>query len=623
MANYLILCVGTAQNATIEPWLSTADGASTDLLKFFVSDKNTCYYLANHGKKDTTTDGGIFKGYVIDHDRSQILYSGNGAAPNVHWPMTGSYIRVQQDLEDIVVGNDFFAQLPLLYFRERGIVAISDSVFMLTEVRKRLGIANRIHTDAALSRAWVHGMASHPLGTSTLIDGVEYCPPGAKIRINVSGSRQVSHIEKVLAEEYFSANIADYRGTILQAAQRAASVIAAITQIPETQTSLSLSGGIDSRVCLATALEFGNKNSLFFKTNPASKDDFVVAKKLSERFNFEFKDPTRANIASKESISSWFLSCAGIYDPLTGGGPVYNKNHFRITGVGAETCKGYFGWRPLSAIKPASVGYVSAVRPGLKKYKTAVRRSQGGLWSILPECPDILISIGRVLSNKSWVPPKATEDISEAAYREAAQGLHAVGIGAEDKWASEWHYLCFMNSIHGGRSTMNSLLDVSPLLQHTLVGLSRSSVNEYPASKVGSPSIITDLLIALNPALASIPFDEQKKNLAPAYVAERSKFLGRVTSIEPYTIVGEPSAVNSGTPRMFLTLVRERGFTGQFTPAVIKQIVMQGYEAIPSEIRHAYDIPKYLVENELPEQISPSSWQCKAAGKIMAFLLAD
>lgn len=623
MANYLIICVDAVQNAIIERWLSTADGASTDLLKFFMSDKNTCYYLANHGKKDIANDGGIFKGYAIDHERSQILYSGNGTAPNVHWPMAGAYIRVQQDSADIVVGNDLFAQLPLLYFREKGIVAISDSVFMLTEVRKRLGIPNRIHTDAALSRAWIHGMASHPLGTSTLIDGVQYCPPGSKIRINVLDNEPTSHIEKILAEEFFSANITDYRDTILQSARRAASVIAAITQIPETSTSLSLSGGLDSRVCLAIALEFGNKSSLFFKTNAASKDDYVVAKNLSERFNFEFKDPPKENIASKEHVSSWFLSCAGIYDPLSGGGPVHNQKHFRITGVGAESCKGYFGWRPLSAIHPAKVGYVSAIRSGLKRYKTAVRRSQGGLQSILPDCPDLLISIARVLNNKSWVPPKAAEDISEAAYREASQGLHTVGIGAENPWASEWHYLCFMNSIHGGRATMNSLLDVSPLLQHKLVGLSRSSLNEYPASKVGSPSIITDLLIALNPALASIPFDEQNKNLVSTYVVERSKKLGRVTNIEPYAVIGAPSAVNSGTPQMFLKLISERGFRGQFTPAVIKQFAAQGYEIIPSEIRHAYNIPKYLVENELPERISPSSWQCKAAGKIMAFLLAD
>lgn len=623
MANYLIICADASRSAVIEPWLNAADGAATDMHKVASHGGNVCYYVANQGKSDATKDGGIFKGYAIDHEKRHILFSGGTSAPNVHWPLEGCYIRLQQDQNDMVIGNDLFAQLPMLYFREKGVVVISDSVFMLTEVRRLLGIPNRIHIDAALSRAWVHGMASHPLGTSTLIDGVQFCPPGSKIRITISGNKPVSYIEKVLAEEFFSANITDYRDTILQAAQRAAAVVAAITQIPETTTTLSLSGGLDSRVCLATALAFGNKNSLFFKTNPASKDDYVVAKDLSRCLNFEFKDPPKNTIASKESIASWFLSCAGIYDPPIGGGSVYNPNQFRITGVGAEAIKGYFGWRPLSAIKPVKVGYVSAVLPGLKRYKTALRRSQGGLRAIFPECPDVLVSIGRVLSNKSWVPPKAEEDISEAAYREASQGLRVVGIDAENKWASEWHYLCFMNSIHGGRFTVNSLLGLTPLLQHTLVGLSRSSLNAYPAPEAGSPSIMTDVLIALNPALALIPFDEQNKNLASTYVAERSNFLGRVTSIEPYAVVGEPSAVHSGTPQMFLRLVRERSFTGQFTPAAIQQFVMQGYETIPLEIRHAYDIPKYLVKNELPERISPSSWQCKAAGKIMAFLLAD
>ncbi|ATD82443.1 hypothetical protein CNY67_14445 [Desulfovibrio sp. G11] len=74
---------------------------------------------------------------------------------------------------------------------------------------------------------------------------------------------------------------------------------------------------------------------------------------------------------------------------------------------------------------------------------------------------------------------------------------------------------------------------------------------------------------------------------------------------------------------MFIKIAHARGFKGNFTPSTIKQLAAEGFKKIPEEVRDAYLIPKYLVENELPERISPASWECKAAGKLMAFLLAD
>jgi len=73
--------------------------------------------------------------------------------------MPGKYIRFQCESDDVVVGNDLFAQLPMLYFAENGIVAISDSIFVLVEIRRLLDLPNKVNMDVALSRAWIHGMA--------------------------------------------------------------------------------------------------------------------------------------------------------------------------------------------------------------------------------------------------------------------------------------------------------------------------------------------------------------------------------------------------------------------------------------------------------------------------------
>jgi hypothetical protein len=458
-------------------------------------------------------------------------------------------------------------------------------------------------------------MASQLLGTSTLINGISFCPPCSKIRINTT--KPVAHIEKVLAPDLFLTNTSDYRDSILTGAHRLASVIATLPEIPNTNTTLSLSGGMDSRVCLAAALAHSNHHSLFIQTNKNRQDDYVVARELGRQFNFDFKGPPREETVAKEQVPSWFLSNAGLYDPLSISCVTSKNICFRIDGGGAEVYKGNYGWRPLSAIKPAAVGHVSAIRPAIERYKAAIKPKNWG--------PRSMISAGTMLNSFTRLmgsSPKVEADISEAAYREASEGLRAVGIAAENPWATEWHYLCFRNAIHFGRTTTSSLLGISPLLQRDLVGLSRSSLNAYPAPKEGAPSIVTDLLIALNPELAMMPFDDPKKNMTSAYVLERSKFLGRVTNIEPYSIVGDPYAVNSGTPQIFLKLIATRGFKGNLTKNIAKQLAMSGFDAIPKEIRHAYCMPKYLAENELPEQIAgPMYWHYIAAGKLMAFLI--
>jgi hypothetical protein len=258
------------------------------------------------------------------------------------------------------------------------------------------------------------------------------------------------------------------------------------------------------------------------------------------------------------------------------------------------------------------------MRPAIEKFLATVTPHQDrfhrGLLHFFQELP-----ISSLLRGTFLERPKVELDIADAAYQEASAGLHSVGVAAEDPWATEWHYLCYKNVIDFGRGAMTSF---APLMQQELVGLSRSPLNAYPAPKEGTPSIVTDLLIALHPELALMPFDDHKKNMTSSYVEERSKFLGRVARVEPYSVVGDPYAVNYGTPRLFLKLVAARCFEGRFTPQAIQELVARGYECIPLEIQKAYRIPKYLVENELTP-ISTSSWPGYAAGKIMAFLLTD
>lgn len=94
MANYLIVCAGAALKDKIGKWLCASEDAKSDLLQE-VHGKGTKYFLARHGKGDATCDGGVFKGYAIDHDNRKIIYSGGPESPDVHRPLPGCYEGVK------------------------------------------------------------------------------------------------------------------------------------------------------------------------------------------------------------------------------------------------------------------------------------------------------------------------------------------------------------------------------------------------------------------------------------------------------------------------------------------------------------------------------------------------
>jgi hypothetical protein len=611
MANYLILCVNSDKAQQVEKWFARADEQDKDLLTIEVSGGKRCFYFANQGKLDKTIDGGVFKGYAIDHDRQELIYSGSWATPNVNRALPGCYIRLQRDLDALVVGNDLFAQLPMIYYSEGGVVAISDSVFILTALRREFGLRNRVNLDAALSRAWIHGMGAQLMGTGTLIEGISYCTPGSKIRISGGSGHISADLEKILMPDLFSDHVTDYRDSLIKGTKRIAAVVATMPTISGSHTTVQVSGGIDSRIGLAAALMQPDHEDCSFTTNKAHAEDYAAAYPLADKFKFTYGTQKPLEHRHIEQIPSWMLSSAGICDLLAAPVGTPLEPAFTIGGNGAEVYKGLFRWRRISAMTPDRVGHVAGIQR---------RKEQLELPSFLHGNQFFIRHLKKfILKNKV----KVGVDISEAAYRECAQGLHSVGISPENPWASEWHYLCFKNAIDSGRFTMASLLDVRPLLQEELVGLAYSKLNPYPAPVDGSPSVVTDMLIALNPELAMMPFDDPRKNMTKEYVQERSKYLGRVEKVEPYAVVGHPTRVNSGTPGFFIKLVRERGFEGNFTHDAIKKLALAGYESVPASIRHAYEFPRFLVEKELPDRITGVSWHCKTAGKLMAFSLAD
>ena len=202
------------------------------------------------------------------------------------------------------------------------------------------------------------------------------------------------------------------------------------------------------------------------------------------------------------------------------------------------------------------------------------------------------------------------------------KSVKKVGISPDNPWTTEYHYLYFRNAIHFSRASTSSLLSISPLLQKKLVSLSYSDSNEYKCPKEYSPSIITDLLVLLNPNLSQIEFDEPMKNLNVEYIKNRSEYLGTIQSYDEYSIIGSPKNIHSGTPDIFIKLAKNNNFIGHIDLDTIKKYSDIAYNKIPTNLKKYYKLHKYIIDYELSNN-NITSWAGFASGKLLQFLLVD
>jgi len=111
MSNYLLICAASKYATPIAKWLFSGNCSSHDILKIAEKPIN-CWFIANKGKLDKTCDGGVFKGYAIDHENRRILFSGQGIYPYSANSMPGCYIRIEKNDNHLIINNDFFPFFP-------------------------------------------------------------------------------------------------------------------------------------------------------------------------------------------------------------------------------------------------------------------------------------------------------------------------------------------------------------------------------------------------------------------------------------------------------------------------------------------------------------------------------
>lgn len=527
MSGYLLTVVNDAQAQAIAGLFRPEETHSVQL-----RDQRTLVYVSNSG---TVMGSGIFQGYAVDHLAESMVFAGAGPdkIPDPSRPVEGSYFTARIEADEIRCGADSFGFVAMAWFSDSGVMAVSDSFFTLMTVRRQLGLPRTPSIETIRGRMWSNSMSLQQLGRETYCEEVRYATPGTELRYRLdTGTTRELPLD---LQQYYTGDLESHSEAITQSAERmvrSMKTFAAAGGI----VSLGLSGGTDSRLCLAAGLaaDIGDALQVASTNNSTAERpnrDFETAVALSEAFDFPLNSSAHhtGTLSRNDLLAGWASTSLGLYDALYM--PQFFRDRpvpaFAVGGQGAEVSKGNYGWRPITAIN---------------------------------------------------MPPESTA--------QCHRGLAAIGVDPTDPWGSEWHYLAFRNALHSGRGTTSSDYVARPAAQIPLIGLSRSALNDLPAPKKGMPSIIHDVLIKISPALASHAYDDPKKDVSGGYVRTRLGTLGgqlAVDGLTPYAVHGTAHPAR-GLLQSHLDIATRAGFTGDLSAKALLPLAAPALAAFDDHI---------------------------------------
>ena len=158
---------------------------------------NTSVLTVSRAKSIFEIDEAIhfFKGWFQDHESRGIVLGGNGfedwVKDGVNRELVtktdyeGAYVSAIFSDEKLSVRNDTFSYLPVIHFSSKKLFVCSDSMYIISEVRKALGMPCKLNKKVMHSRAWTHGLACAVMSNQTQIEGVELLSPGKHIEIDI------------------------------------------------------------------------------------------------------------------------------------------------------------------------------------------------------------------------------------------------------------------------------------------------------------------------------------------------------------------------------------------------------------------------------------------------------
>ncbi|HIH83062.1 MAG TPA: hypothetical protein HA340_03855, partial [Candidatus Thalassarchaeaceae archaeon] len=188
----------------------------------------------------------FFKGWIVDHDKKAVALGAKGfkeyCAPSEGMTSSpldaeGSFVLAAWDENKLLIQNDQFSLFPVLYFSTPNAVVASDSLFVLSTIRKALGLPCALNKNVVYSRAWTHGLACAVMSHETMVKGINFLTPGSHIsveinsfklhRFNIFNSSAAKIIQRNV-KSIFQSNHLSYQESLLEGIRQLVGSISAI-----------------------------------------------------------------------------------------------------------------------------------------------------------------------------------------------------------------------------------------------------------------------------------------------------------------------------------------------------------------------------------------------------------
>jgi hypothetical protein len=507
-----------------------------------------------------TGEGVFFRGQALDHETNSMILGLNGFSafqkehpqyldPKKILDFEGTFISARWHQNEMTVETDLYSMYRLIFMKSEDIVIVSDSLVLIHDCMKLLGLPIEINQDVALIKAWnASGLPNCPLTSELIVKNTFTIQCGGRLEFSWTNDRIQSTILRRNVRDIFEIQNKSYNEILRDCIIRMYSTISFSAQTLDTAIEFGLSGGIDSRTLLSICLQSDElMDKLIINTNSLRLNDFEVVKSISDKFGFSYNDSNRKErilnnqtvkrYPIKNRLGFWKLASLGTYDSF------YLTTHFydcpsilSMVGVGAE-----------------------AVKQTMDKSRvTNLARSQHPLI-------------------KSTVQSKISETIEE------------MGVDSTSDTAMKWFHLSYKSAYHLGYKIAQSSMLLRPFVQKNIFSLALASDNPYFGKANEGPTALHDMMILLNPELASMPYDTPKKNISRAYADNRLIDLGGkvdLTNLPRPKIFGKIEDIANGPAPCFLHIVDD----------------FQWEDSI-SEREHLKNLVEFNFKNKIPDNL--------------------
>ena len=619
MSNYLFAMGSNSSINQIHSSITkNVENFSNDVSVISISEKTSCLIVAkgndavpNYYSVDNEfnqKEHFFFKGWMVNHEKGAIALGANGfksfqishegkSLTTSPIDAEGSFVIASWDNEKLLIQNDLFNLFPILYFSSSDLIVVSDSLFVLSRIRKALGLSCKLNKRVAHSRAWTHGLSCAAMSDDTMVKGINLLTPGSYIKAHIKDFEsstkilsKLSPIRKIQRpiKSLFTCDNLTYEEALNEGIKQLCGSIYAIMDLDEVRVKFGLSGGLDSRLLLALLIKnpkWIDKVDITSSTHSSRSGDYQIVNQLATKFNFQFnqkqesfdkqKDIGARPLRISNSFGLWVLASMGIFDMMYFYRSYWsNPVVIEMGGHGAEIVKGTFS----------------------------------------------TMNLDDILHTK---PRKRYKSIS----KEVKTSLNKLGIDNDEEAPLQWHHLCFKSPIQNGRFVDRTNLALRPFINRQLYSLARSEINPFRQHVEGKPTLLHDILIILNSDLAAHNFENLKYNLTEEYITERLELLSQkcvIEDIKPYKFYGSIMDIINGPAEIFMNMVSDFDFgekdqkqaTLEFLEKKWSEIVGTNLEQI---FQSAYELAKTRLED--PGFYSPSAGT--PAAKIFSLCLLD